>query len=150
MRSFVQFDGEGEAANARPRAIGGHPAVVVTELCRRKAPGNPYADRDGYVLFGQLVDYSAGRSNGCTSWSPSDSEWILALVKDRPTTLYIYPESTDIVAVTRAVKAGRSPPRADSAGTRPAEKSAFRNFTRETLEPILVQYRKDHPAPPPR
>jgi hypothetical protein len=28
-RSFVQFDGEGEAANARPRAIGGHPAVVL-------------------------------------------------------------------------------------------------------------------------
>ena len=28
MRSFVQFDGEGDAANARPRAIGGHPAVV--------------------------------------------------------------------------------------------------------------------------
>jgi hypothetical protein len=26
MRSFVQFDGEGDAANARPRAIGGHPA----------------------------------------------------------------------------------------------------------------------------
>ena len=26
MRSFVQFDGEGDTANARPRAIGGHPA----------------------------------------------------------------------------------------------------------------------------
>ncbi|MGC1345730.1 MAG: hypothetical protein WA863_06400, partial [Methyloceanibacter sp.] len=32
--------------------------------------------------------------------------------KDNPTTLYIYPESTDIVAITRAVKAGRSPSRA--------------------------------------
>ena len=92
MRSFVQFDGEGDAANARPRAIGGHPAVVLTELCLRKAPGNPYADHEGYVPFGQLVDYSAGRSNGCTSWSPSDAERILALVKDQPTTLYIYPE----------------------------------------------------------
>ena len=92
MRSFVQFDGEGDAANARPRAIGGHPGVVLTGLCLRKAPGNPYADGEGYVPFGQLVDYSAGRSNGCTSWSPSDSEWILALVKDNPTTLYIYPE----------------------------------------------------------
>ena len=29
IRSFVQFDGEGDTANARPRAIGGHPAVVV-------------------------------------------------------------------------------------------------------------------------
>ena len=27
MRSFVQFDGEGDAASARRRAIGGHPAV---------------------------------------------------------------------------------------------------------------------------
>jgi hypothetical protein len=109
MRSFVQFDGEGDAANARPRAIGGHPAVVVRELCQLKAQGNPYADPEGYVPFGTLVDYSAGRSNGCTSWFPSDAELILALVKDRPTTLYIYPESTDIVAVARAVKAGRSP-----------------------------------------
>ncbi len=28
-RSFVQFDGEGDTANARPRAIGGHPAVLL-------------------------------------------------------------------------------------------------------------------------
>ena len=52
----------------------------------RWAPGNPYADRKGYVPIGTLVDYSAGRSNGCTSWSPSDGERILALVKDKPTT----------------------------------------------------------------
>ena len=58
------------------------------------------------------MDYSAGRSNGCTSWSAPNSERILALVKDKPTTLYIYCQSTDIVAVTRAVKAGRSPSRA--------------------------------------
>jgi hypothetical protein len=112
MRSFVQFDGEGDTANARPRAIGGHPAVVMTGLCLREAPADPHADREGYVLFGKLVDYSAGRSNGCTTWSPSDSERILPLVKDRPTTLYIPPESTDIVAVARAVKTGRSPSRA--------------------------------------
>jgi hypothetical protein len=29
IRSFVQFDGEGDTANARPRAIGGHPAVLL-------------------------------------------------------------------------------------------------------------------------
>jgi hypothetical protein len=151
MRSFVQFDGEGDAANARPRAIGGHPAVVVTELCRRKAPGNPYADREGYVPFGKLVDYSAGRSNGCTSWSTSDSERILVLVKNKPTTLYIYPESTDIVAVTRAVKAGRSPSRAGLYWNASCLKEIrFPNFwPRETLEPVLVQYKKDHPPPPP-
>jgi hypothetical protein len=152
MRSFVQFDGEGEAANARPRAIGGHPAVVVRELCQLKAPGNPYADREGYVLFGTLMDYSAGRSNGCTSWAPSDAERILALVKDKPTTLYIYPESTDIVAVTRAVKAGRS---TWSAGLYWND-SCLReigspNFwPKETLEPVLLQYKKDHPQPEPQ
>ncbi len=152
MRSFVQFDGEGEAANARPRAIGGHPAVVVRELCQLKAPGNPYADREGYVPFGTLVDYSAGRSNGCTSWAPSDAERILALVENKPTTLYIYPESTDIVAVTRAVKAGRS---TWSAGLYWND-SCLReigspNFwPKETLEPVLLQYKKDHPQPQPQ
>jgi hypothetical protein len=55
------------------------------------------------------VNYTGGRSNGCTTWSPSDAELIIPIVKDRPTTLYIYPESTDIVAVVRVVKAGRSP-----------------------------------------
>ena len=69
IRSFVQFDGEGDTANARQRAIGGHPAVLLRGVCRRKDPDSPYADQDGYVPFGKLVDYSDGRSNGCTSWS---------------------------------------------------------------------------------
>jgi hypothetical protein len=152
MRSFVQFDGEGDAANARLRAIGGHPAVVVRELCQLKAPGNPYADPKGYVPYGTLVDYSAGRSNGCTSWFPSDAELILALVKDKPTTLYIYPESTDIVAVARAVKAGRSPSRAGLYWNASClEEIGSPNFwPRETLEPALVQYEKDHPPKPPQ
>ena len=149
MRSFVQFDGEGDAANARPRAIGGHPAVIVAQHCRRKAPGNPYADSDGYVPIGKLVDYSAGRSNGCTSWFPSDSERILALVKDKPTTVYVYPESSDIVAVARAMKAGRSPSRAGLYWNASCLKEiGSPNFwPRETLEPALLQYRKDHPPP---
>jgi hypothetical protein len=150
MRSFVQFDGEGDAANARPRAIGGHPAVVVRELCQLKAPDDPYADHEGYVPFGTLVDYSAGRSNGCTSWFPSDAEQILALVKDKPTTLYIYPESTDIVAVARAVKAARSPSSAGLYWNDSCLKEiGSPNFwPKETLEPVLVQYEKDHPPPP--
>ena len=65
-RSFVQFDGEGDTANARPRAIGGHPAAVLRVACLRKDPDSPYANKDGYVPFGTLVDYAAGRSNGCT------------------------------------------------------------------------------------
>ena len=49
MRSFVQFDGEGDAANARPRAIGGHPAVVLTGLGLRKARVIP--TRTARVMF---------------------------------------------------------------------------------------------------
>ena len=72
-RSFVQFDGEGDTANARPRAIGGHPAAVLRVACRRKDPDSQYANAEGYVPVGTLTDYAAGRSNGCTSWSQSDA-----------------------------------------------------------------------------
>jgi hypothetical protein len=149
MRSFLQFDGEGDAANARPRAIGGHPAVIVSTACRMKAPGNPNADDKGYVPFGKLVDYSAGRSNGCTSWSPADSARILALVENKPTTLYIYPESIDIVAVARAVKAGRSPSEDGLYWNASCLKEigAPNFWPRETLEPALLEYREDHPPP---
>jgi hypothetical protein len=152
MRSFVQFDGEGDTANARARAIGGHPGVIVSAVCRMKAPGNPYADDEGYVPFGKLIEYGAGRSNGCTSWLPADTEWILALVEDKPTTLYIYPESNDIVAVARAVKAGQSPARAGLYWNASCLKEiGFPNFwPSETLEPALVKYREDHPPPPPQ
>ena len=33
-RAFLKFDGEGETANARARAIGGHPAVLLRGICR--------------------------------------------------------------------------------------------------------------------
>ena len=150
-RSFVQFDGEGDTANARPRAIGGHPAAVLRVACLRKDPDSPYANKDGYVPFGKLVDYAAGRSNGCTSWSQSDASKIIPMMKE-PTTLYIYPESDDIDAVAKAVKAGRSPSRtglywnASCLGAIGSPKF----WAKETLEPILIQYRKDHPAPPAR
>jgi hypothetical protein len=152
IRSFVQFEGVGETANARDRAIGGHPAVVLRVACRRKAPGSPYKDAEGYVPFGTLVNYTAGRSNGCTTWSPSDAAQITAMVQDNPTTLYIYPESSDIVAVARAVKAGRSLSRSvlywDASCLREIGTPKF--WPRETLEPALLQYRKAHPPPPAR
>jgi hypothetical protein len=107
IRSFVQFEGEGETANARQREIGGHPAALLRNVCRRKDPHSSYADRDGYVRFGQLEEYANGRSNGCTSWSPQDAKQIIAVVKDNPTTLYIYPEAADIDAVAKAVESGR-------------------------------------------
>lgn len=152
VRSFLQFEGEGDTANARPRAIGGHPAVLLRGVCLWKDPKSPYANDKGYVPFGKLVNYTGGRSNGCTSWSPSDSERIFAMVKDKPTTLYIYPESHDIDAVAKAVKAGRSPSRAglywNASCLREIRIPKF--WPKQTLEPILVQYKKDHPAPPPR
>ena len=58
IRSFVQFEGEGDTANARPRAIGGHAAVVLTGACLRKDPKSLYANKDGYIPFGTLVNYS--------------------------------------------------------------------------------------------
>ena len=151
MRAFLKFDGEGETANARERAIGGHAAVLLRGVCRRKAPGDPHADPDGYVPFGKLVNYAAGRSDGCTSWSPPDAATIMAMVRDDPTTLYIYPESRDIDAVARAVQAGQSPSRAGLYWSAACLKDigAPRFWPKEQLEPILAQYREAHPAPPP-
>src|SRR5208337_3055416 len=151
MRAFLKFDGEGETANARERAIGGHAAVLLRGLCRRRDPTSTHADPEGYVPFGKLVSYAAGRSDGCTSWSPSDAETIMAMVKDDPTTLYIYPESRDIDAVARAVEAGQSPSRAlywNAACLK--DIGAPRFWRKETLEPILARYRAAHPAPPPQ
>jgi hypothetical protein len=150
-RSFVQFDGEGDTANARPRAIGGHPAAVLRVACKRKDSSSPYADKDGYVLFGQLVDYAAGRSNGCTSWSQSDAAKIIPMMQE-PSTLYIYPESADIAAIAQAVKAGKSPSRAGlywNASCLGAI-GAPKFWPKEKLEPILAKYKADHPAPPPQ
>jgi hypothetical protein len=151
MRPFLKFDGEGETANARERAIGGHPAVLLRGVCRRRDPASPHADPDGYVPFGKLVNYAAGRSDGCTSWSPSDAESIFAMAKDVPTTLYIYPESRDIDAVARTVEAGEAPSRAGLYWNAACLKDvgAPRFWRKETLEPILARYREAHPAPPP-
>ena len=153
IRSFLQFEGEGDTANARERAIGGHPAVVLKVQCRRKDPDSAHADEDGYVPFGTLVNYSGGRSNGCTTWTPADSEQIFAMAQDRPTTLYIYPESDDIAAIAQAVKAGRSPSRAGLYWNASCLKEigSPKFWPKETLEPILVEYfKKDRPSPPPQ
>jgi len=152
MRAFLKFDGEGETANASERAIGGHPAVLLRGVCRRRDPSSPHADPDGYVPFGQLVNYEAGRSDGCTSWSPTDAEAIMAMVRNDPTTLYIYPESRDIEAVARAVQAGEAPSRARLYWNAACLKDvgAPRFWPRETLEPILARWRAAHPAPPPQ
>jgi hypothetical protein len=152
IRSFVQFDGEGETANARARAIGGHPAVTLKGICLKKQPLSPYADPDGYVPFGNLIEYSGGRSDGCTSWSPSDAQQIIPLLKDNPTTIYIYPESRDIEAIGQAVAAHQSLPHAglywDAFCLKQIGSPKF--WPKETLEPILAKEQAKHPQPPPQ
>ena len=152
LRSFVQFDGEGETANARPREIGGHAAVLLRGTCLRKKPDSPYADKQGYVAFGNLENYADGRSSGCTSWSLADAEQVIAMMKESPTTLYIYPESSDIDAVGKAVKAGRSPSQAglywNTSCLREIRSPKY--WSKEVLEPVIARYEKAHPAPPPR
>lgn len=142
QRTFVQFDGEGETANARERLIGGHAAQVLKGMCKRKKPGSPYADRQGYVLFGKLVDYAGGRSNGCTSWSAQDAAEIIPMMKGNPTTLYIYPESRDIAA------AGRGGTYWNASCLKQIGAPKF--WPKKTLEPLIAQYKQDHPAPPPQ
>lgn len=152
LRTFLQFDGEGETANARQRAIGGHAAAKVAGICMKKDPQSPYANHDGYVPLGKLVEYAGGRSDGCTSWSASDAGQIISMVKDNPTTLYIYPESSDINAIAKAVAAGRSPSQAGLYWNDSCLKQigAPKFWPKEALEPVIVQYKKDHPAPPAR
>ncbi|WP_448950625.1 hypothetical protein [Labrys neptuniae] len=152
LRTFIQFDGEGETANARQRAIGGHASVVLKGLCMRKQPASPYANGEGLVPYGTLVDYAGGRSNGCTSWSASDIHQILPMVQNNPTTLYLYPSAADVTAVARAVAAGQSPARAGAYWNASClgEIRAPRYWPKQTLEPLIAQYKRDHPAPPPR
>lgn len=150
VRTFLPFDGEGETDNARARAIGGHAAATLKGVCLRKAPASPYAGTDGYVPFGALVDYTGGRSDGCTSWSPSDAQQILALVENNPTTLYIYPASADIDAVAQALAAGRSPAQQGLYWNAAclAEIGAPKFWPKAMLEPVISQYTRDHPTPP--
>ncbi len=151
-RPFLQFDGEGDTANARKRVIGGHAAVVLHGVCMLKDPASRYANDDGYVPRGTLVSYVGGRSNGCTSWSPADADAIMAMTKDDPTTVYIYPEAADIDAVAHAVAAGRSLPALGLTWDASCLKAigAPKFWPDETLGPLIAQYRKDHPPPPPR
>jgi len=150
IRSFVQFDGEGETANARQREIGGHGAVLLRGVCLRRNPDSPYADHAGYVPYGTLADYAGGRSNGCTSWSGSDARQIIAMVKDDPTSLYIYPDAADVEAVGQAVKTGQPLPRVGLYWNVSCLKEIHspKFWPQETLGPMLARYKKDHPEPP--
>ena len=151
-RTFLLFDGEGETRNARERAIGGHQAIFLRWTCRFKKPDSPHADAQGYVRFGRLVDYTSGRSNGCTTWSARDTKAILDLVEGQPTTLYLYPESKDIDAVARAVKANTS--LADSGAYWNAtcldEIGAPKFWPKRQLQPIINRWRRSLAPSPAR
>lgn len=127
-------------------------------LCLRYNPDSPHANADGYVPVGTLVEYATGRSNGCTSWSSSGADAIVAIVaivaimQDNPTTVYIYPEGNDIAAVARVSASGVAPARAglywNASCLRQIRSPRF--WARETLEPIIARYEASHPAPPAR
>ena len=150
-RTFLLFDGEGDTENARERAIGGHPAVFVKWQCRFKNPKSPFADNEGYVPYGTLVNYTGGRSNGCTTWSQSASREILSLAEGNPTTLYIYPESRDIDAVANAVKKRKSLSRAGLYWNASCLKEikAPKFWPKRTLQPIINEWRQSLPEQPP-
>lgn len=149
-RTFLLFDGEGDTDNAREREIGGHPAAFIRWQCRFKDAQSPYADDQGFVPFGELVNYTGGRSNGCTTWSPPDSREILALAEGNPTTLYIYPEAGDIEAVAKAVKAGRSLSRSGLYWNASclSEIETPRFWPKRKLEPIINEWRQSLPKQP--
>lgn len=152
VRAFLPFVGEGDTANAWERAIGGHQAVGLRKRCRYKNPKSEYADEDGYVPYGKLVNYTSGRSNGCTTWSPSESKRIIAMVEDNPTTLYIYPEGGDIDAVAKAVKEKKSLSSAGLYWNAACLKAigAPKFWPKETLQPIINEWRDALPKGPPR
>jgi hypothetical protein len=150
-RTFLLFDGEDETVNARERVIGGHQAMYLKWQCRFKNRGSANADEEGYVPFGTLVNYTGGRSNGCTTWSERSSQEILSLVEGNPTSLYIYPESQDIDAVAKAVRAGRSPAQAglywNSACL--ADIGAPKFWAKRNLQPLINEWRQSLPKQPP-
>ncbi|MEZ5715379.1 MAG: murein L,D-transpeptidase catalytic domain family protein [Paracoccaceae bacterium] len=151
-RTFLLFDGEGETRNARERAIGGHRAAFVKWQCRFKDPSDRHADKDGYVPFGRLVDYTSGRSNGCTTWSEQAAKDILRLVRGKPAALFIYPASDDIMAVAGAVKNGVPLSRAglywDAACLKAIGAPKF--WPKRTLQPVIRDWRKSLPKSPQR
>ena len=101
---------------------------------------------------GHLIDYAGGRSNGCTSWTATDAQWIIPLVESNPTTLYIYPESRDVTAVARAATDGRLASKGDLYWNTAclSEIGAPRFWSDDELGPLIARYEASHPAAAPR
>jgi hypothetical protein len=151
LRTFLLFEGMGETENSRERDIGGHMARFLRWQCRIEDPESPHADAEGFVPYGRLVDYTGGRSNGCTTWSEGVSAEIIALAEENPTTLYIYPESGDIEAVAAAVTEGRDLTEAGLYwnATCLGAIGTPRFWPKETLEPVIDRWRASLPSQPP-
>ena len=154
IRSFVQFDGEGETANARQREIGRASGTIIAE--RLSPKGSAQLLRGSRRLRSVRATGSLRRLAAATaaqSWSPSDAEQIIAVVKDDPTALYIYPEAADIDAVTqngevRPVISRQAGLYWNASCLKEIVTPKF--WPKEALEPVLAQYAKAHPAPPQR
>jgi hypothetical protein len=95
------------------------------------------------------VDYSGGRSSGCTSWLLPDARKIIAMRKGDPTTLYIYPDGADVNAVARAVATGRSLSRAGLYWSSSCLKEirSPRYWPKERVELLIARYEREHPTP---
>lgn len=100
-RVFIRLAGEGETENSLDRDIGAHAAELIKKDCYKYQPTSPYAEEDGYVYYGKQESYVDGRSNGCLSYRQEVSDFVAKLVAGKPTTLYIYPESSDIASVQK-------------------------------------------------
>lgn len=151
-RTFLQFDGQGETRNSRERAIGGHQAAFVKWQCKMRIPNSQHADDEGFAPFGRVVDYTSGRSNGCTTWSTEDTKDILARVTGNPATLYIYPESKDINAVAKAASRGQSPASQGLYWNAACLKQigAPKFWPKRKLQPVINAWRRSLPKYPQR
>lgn len=151
LRTFLLFDGEGETENSRERDIGGHVAMFLRWQCRYKAEDSPHADDEGYVPYGSLVNYTGGRSNGCTTWPTAESDAILKLTEGSPTSLYIYPESKDIDAVNAAISQGQSPEQAGTYWNARCLKDIGtpKFWHKADLQPVINTWRDNLPTPAP-
>ncbi|MEL7254227.1 MAG: hypothetical protein AAGL23_08630 [Pseudomonadota bacterium] len=151
LRTFLLFDGEGETENAREREIGGHVAMFLRWQCRYKDEDSPHADDEGYVPYGSLVNYTGGRSNGCTTWSIPETESILKLTEGNPTSLYIYPESKDIAAVNAALSKGQTPAQAGTYWNARCLKEIGKPkfWPKSQLQPVINKWRDSLPTPAP-
>lgn len=103
-RPFLNFDGEPgtDTANARERDIGAHPVILLGDGSDRCDPSNPNADEDGYVYFAKSFhNYEGGRTEGCLGMPETTALAVLAVAKDHPMSVYVYPERKDIEAMKR-------------------------------------------------